>query len=86
MITIYGTPWRRKPSLNRMKTKLKLVKLGILADTKHDAELLREKYPEAATILKSAEDLFLLADVVDEGLDGLFAKLSQFKNNDNGGN
>ncbi|KIL40458.1 hypothetical protein SD70_13725 [Gordoniibacillus kamchatkensis] len=81
MIEQYGTPWflRRKTSLKRIRSKLKIVSLGIAADSKGDEELTRAKYPEANVILQSAEDLFRLAEVVDEGLDVLLTKLAIYK-------
>jgi len=84
VIPIYGTPWfMRKPSLKRIKTKLKLVSLGIAEAAKGDEELARAKFPEATVILQSADDLFRLADVVDQGLDALLEKLATYK--DEGG-
>jgi len=88
MIPIHGNVWflRRKPTLKRIKAKLEATIKIIDEDTKHDDQLRWAKYPEASTIIKSANDLFLLAAVVDEGLDELLTKAAQYNNHKEGGN
>lgn len=77
----FATPWflRRNPSLKRIKTTLKVVRMALHEETKGDDELLLSKYPEANLILQAADNLLLSAEVVDEGLYSLLAKMQQYQ-------